>query len=486
MAAPAFAGDSVTYQVNPQHTGAQDSEPLTPPLGIRWAWDLGGPSSYPVVAGGKVFVTSRDLSQQGYGTTLYAFDQQTGALAWSRPISGTYWWSTSAYDAGKLFVLNYDGVLRAFDAATGASLWGKQLPGQYSFSSPPTAYNGVVYTGGAGSGGTVYAVRESDGAVLWTGSVMNGDDSSPAVDAGGMYVNYVCNQAYGFTLAGALKWHHDSSCEGGGGATPVLHDGKVWIRDGGANLVLDAASGGELGAFSSGTPPVFSAGVGLFLAGGTLAAERLSDGVPLWSFRGDGALRREPLDVNGVAYALSETGNLFGLARDSGTLMWSDCLPDSSASTEYQSGPTSGMGAGSGLLVVPSGRYLVAYESRPSAPAYLCSGTQPAAGPTQTAGGGGTTSSGTAGAGAQASSVTMSASKRSIAFGQVVTLHGTATPGAHVQLRSDAFPTDGFAPRKSVTATSDGSFSFRVRPDRNTAFKAAAGGVESPATIVYV
>ena len=93
---------------------------------------------------------------------------------------------------------------------------------------------------------------------------MNGDDSSPAVDSTGVYVNYACNQAYGFALTGALKWHHSSSCEGGGGATPVLYDGKVWIRDGGANLILEAANGTEVGAFSSGTPPVFSAGVGLF------------------------------------------------------------------------------------------------------------------------------------------------------------------------------------------------------------------------------
>src|SRR3954468_23110626 len=116
MAASALGAASVAYQGNPQHTGAQDGESLTPPLGIRWAWNLGGPSSYPVIAGGKVFVSSRDLSTQGYGTTLYAFDQQTGALAWSRTITGAYWWATSTYDAGKLFTVNADGVLRAFDA----------------------------------------------------------------------------------------------------------------------------------------------------------------------------------------------------------------------------------------------------------------------------------------------------------------------------------------------------------------------------------
>jgi outer membrane protein assembly factor BamB len=485
------SADSVTYQANPQHSGAVDDGP-TPPLGIRWAWNLNGPASYPVVAGGKVYVAARDLTNQSYGTTLYTFDAQTGTLAWSRPLSGTYWFAALAYDAGRLFVLNFDGILSAFDANTGAALWGKQMPGQYAFTAPPTAYSGTVYVGGAGSGGTVYAVRETDGTVLWTGSVMNGDDSSPAVDSTGMYVNYACNQAYSFTLGGSLKWHHDSSCEGGGGATPVLYDGKVWIRDGGANLILDTATGSELGSFASGTPPVFAGGVGVFLQGGTLAGERMSDRVPLWSFQGDGELRREPLTSGGVVYALSESGNLFGLNRDSGSLVWSDCLPDSNHTTEYQSGPPGGMGAGGGLLVVPSGRYVVAYESRPGAASYICAGTQPATGPAQVAGTSGTPAppapqpSSGAVAGAQASSVTLSASKANIRFGQVVTLRGKAAPGAQVDLQSDAFPTDAFLPRKSTTVAADGSFSFRVRPDRNTAFKAVSGGVESAATIVYV
>jgi outer membrane protein assembly factor BamB len=306
-----------------------------------------------------------------------------------------------------------------------------------------------------------------------------------------MYVNYACNQAYSFTLGGSLKWHHDSSCEGGGGATPVLYDGKVWIRDGGANLILDAGTGSETGSFASGTPPVFAGGVGVFLQGGTLAAERMSDRVPLWSFQGDGELRREPLAANGVVYALSESGNLFALSRDSGALVWSDCLPDSNTTTQYQSGPPSGMGVGSGLLVVPSGRYLVAYESKPGAASYVCAGTQAATGPTQVAGTTGTTappsppSAGTV-AGAQSSSVSLSASRSSIRFGQVVTLRGKAAPGARVELQSDAFPTDAFRPRKSTTAAADGSFSFRVRPDRNTAFKAVSDGVASAATIVYV
>jgi outer membrane protein assembly factor BamB len=485
FAAPALAGESVTYQANPQHTGAVEDS-VTPPLGIRWARNMGAESSYPIVSGGRVFVTTKTTGS-GYGSTLYALDAANGAVIWSRPLAHTYYWSALAYEAGKLFVLDYDGVLQAFAADTGAALWGKQLPGQYSFSSAPVATGGVVYTGGAGSGGTVYAVRETDGQVLWTGSVANGDDSSPAVDSDHMYVSYACSQAYSFaTAGGALAWHHSTGCEGGGGKTPVLYDGKLYIRDsGGPNLILDAASGSETGAFGSSVAPAFSNGVGLFMAGGTLAAERTADRTPLWSFSGDRSLVSAPFVVGSTVYEGSSTGAFFALDRDTGAVLWSDCLPGPVAPPDEQnvSQPMTGLGAGGGVLVVPAGPALVAYESRPGAPSYVCSAPGPSqpASPTSTPG---TTPA--AGGAPQSGAVTLAAARADIRFGQVTTLKGKAAPGVQVTLQSDAFPLGSFSVRKSTTAAPDGSFSFRVRPDRNTAFKAVAGGAESSGVIVYV
>ena len=469
--APAWAG-SVTYQGDAQHSGSVADGPA-PPLAPRWAIDLKAPSSYPIVAGGKVFVTTKTTGS-GYGTTLYAFDAATGAIAWSRSLQHTYYWSTLAYEDGKLFALDYNGVLQAFAADTGAALWGRQLAGQYSFSSAPTASGGVVYTGGAGSGGTVYAVRASDGQVLWTAPVANGDMSSPSVDSAHVYVSYACNQAYSFAVAnGAQAWHHSTGCSGGGGKTTVLHDGRLYIRDsGGPNLILDAATGAELGAFGSATAPAFSGDVGLFVSGGTLAAERMSTRVPIWSFTGDRGLASAPFAVGTTVYEGSSTGGLFALDRETGTLLWSDCLPGPVAVPDEQnvSQPLTGIGAGDGLLVVPAGTWLVAYESRAGAGSFVCAGGGLTAGTTGPPPG---------------AALTLAANHTDIAYGQVVTLRGRAAPGAQVQLVSDAFPFDRFTPRKSTVATADGSFSFRVRPDRNTSFKAIADGAESAAVVVY-
>ena len=153
------------------------------------------------------------------GETVYALNQATGSAIWSRPLAATQF--GACVRRGRVFVLNSSGLLTAFAAATGAIGWSEQLPGQRLFSSPPTAANGIVYTGDAGSGGTVYAMRESDGNLLWTGSVENGDDSSPAVTADGVYVSYACQQAYDFDpLIGSAVWHHPAPARAVAATTP--------------------------------------------------------------------------------------------------------------------------------------------------------------------------------------------------------------------------------------------------------------------------
>jgi outer membrane protein assembly factor BamB len=113
--------------------------------------------SYPLIADGRVFVTVKNPSPAS-GTTLYALNAVNGAVIWSFNLAGSFWWSAACYENGSVFAINNDGLLRSFDGATGNLIWSVQLPGQYFFTAPPTAFNGVIYLSGAGSGGTVYAV----------------------------------------------------------------------------------------------------------------------------------------------------------------------------------------------------------------------------------------------------------------------------------------------------------------------------------------
>jgi outer membrane protein assembly factor BamB len=353
-AAAAAAGQADAYQQDAAHDGFVADAGLSAPLTQDWSITLPSAISYPLIVNGTVYVLTAD-------GTLYALDQATGATVWSHGVGGSA--PGLAYDGGQVYVADSSGLLTAFDAVTGSIAWSMQLPGQWSFSSAPTAANGMVYTGGAGSGGTLYAVRETDGYLMWAASVENGDDSSPAVDATGVYVSYACQQAYDFDpTAGTLLWHHDSACEGGGGDTPVLADGNLFARDGPlGNILLSASTGAALGPFNAGPPPAVGNGVAYMLSGSTLTAVKNSGlGVNAWQFTGDGHLDSAPLVVGGLVFEGSSQGELYALDATTGTTSWSTNVGSAIAAP---GGTLTGLGAANGTLIVPAGNQLIAFST---------------------------------------------------------------------------------------------------------------------------
>jgi outer membrane protein assembly factor BamB len=361
---------ATAYQIAPDHTGVQNDASLVPPLARRWVATLPNPPSYALVAAGDVFVTASNAPASG--STLYALDQATGNVVWSKSLAGSYGFSAAAYDNGTVFVVNYDGLLSAFDAASGAASWSVQLRGQSSFTSPPSAANGVVYVGGAGSGGTLYAVDEANGDVRATQSVMNGDHSSPALSGSGVFVSYACDQTYGFAPSTlAPLWHYATFCEGGGGKTPVVANGRVYVRDQAlGNLVLDAASGTVLSSFAPANvvppAPAVDATTVFVLSGSTLLAQGASDGTTRWSFAGDGQLDTAPIVLATPAgeYVVegSASGALYALDAATGTQVWSTNVGAAIPRPDEQNAfDLTGLSAGQGLLLVPAGNTLSAY-----------------------------------------------------------------------------------------------------------------------------
>jgi outer membrane protein assembly factor BamB len=361
------ADQSVAWQNNITHDGFDSASPLAPPLTLKWQKDLSSSGvtsiSYPIIAQGLVIVTVTTSNQ---GESLLAFNEATGAQVWSADVSGTYGFANACYASGRVFVNNFDGLMKAFNAADGTPLWSVSLPNQYAFTSPPTAAGGIVYTGGAGIGGTVYAVDESNGNVLWTQSVENGDHSSPAIDHREVFVSYACPQSYAFAANnGRLRWHYSGGCEGGGGKTPVVYNGQVYVRDSYSTstngLVLDERTGSQVGEFDSDRPPAFVRRTGVYLQTGTLRGVDTTTGNVLWSFAGDGQLTSAPLIVRRTIYIGSSTGMLFAL-NTNGQQIWSTSVGASiPAPDEHNATLTTGLGAGDGLLVVPAGSLLAVY-----------------------------------------------------------------------------------------------------------------------------
>ncbi|MEO7716376.1 MAG: PQQ-binding-like beta-propeller repeat protein [Capsulimonas sp.] len=375
------SSDAVTYRTNPAHTAQATMPDFSLPLEKKWDVDLGVTAKYPLIAAGKVFVvlpSSSSSTTSGHHSALIAFDAATGHVAWG-PIAlpaSTYGWAAACYDNGRIFI-NTDGsisplggLMAAYSAANGSLQWSSTLPVQYGFSSAPSALNGYVYTGGAGTGGTVYCVRESDGTVMWQGGVSGGDSSSPAVTPAKVYAGYACGQTFSFdALSGALAWHLSTGCAGGGGATSAFYNNLVFIRQYYApngptwlSAALDSTTGNvvkvlpELGALAFDNNMVFG------ISNSALTAVKISDWTTAWTVNNAiDAPVTAPTVVNGVVYVGTTSGKLQGFNEQTAKLVAS---VDLGAAPSPTSESNVDMAAGNGIMVIPAGTHLIAVGSQ--------------------------------------------------------------------------------------------------------------------------
>lgn len=363
-AAPAFP-PATAYRMNESHDGVvltTDGAQL--PLSTLPAWtrDLGAPLSYPLIAGGRVFVTTA-MPNGGYGNRLYALDAATGATLWGPvTVPGTYFGVGLSYDNGRVFVLMFDGALRAFNATNGAALWTTELPSYWN-DGAPTAYGGMVFAVGN------YALSGLDAAtgdILWNASGGTTDWVSPAVSSEGVYFHdgYDCS-AYGHEpVSGAQIWAAPNACNGSWGYTPVLKDGTYYARVGGSLVVFDAADGAYLNQLASVCAPSITGTAMIAQNSGTLSATNLSDYSPAWNFTGDGKLVTAPVVVNDTVFVGSSGGKVFGVDVTTGLETWAGTAPGAINEDSESGGPRppSGPAAGENLLIFASGNTLVAWK----------------------------------------------------------------------------------------------------------------------------
>jgi outer membrane protein assembly factor BamB len=364
VAAPrAGTADATAYKQNVKHNGMAEigPDPIFP-LNRIWTLPVQGFISYPLIADGRVFITAYTGSE----TNVFAADPATGAVLWG-PVSlaGCCEPGLPTYDSGVLFVVTSDvfntqGIMTAIQPDTGAILWSAALPGQYDFTGPPIAADGMVYVGGAGVGGTLYALDETNGSLLWTRAVINGPISSPALEDGGpgLYVAYSCN-VYGFNRAtGATLWYNGTGCSGGGGVTLVYSSGNLYNADDGG--VYDAATGVRISSFNANQLlPAIGETTGYFVWQGALDAIDLSTWTVLWHFTGTGSyINTSPLVINGKYVLITDyNGTLFAVDGQTGQVVWSDTIAPPPNNMFLNWSPA----AAEGLILVPSDDTLIAY-----------------------------------------------------------------------------------------------------------------------------
>lgn len=357
---------SVGVLGSPQNDEFVNDPTLTTPLSVLWERDLGANVSYPVVGGGKVYVLT-PLSATG-GVTLTALDAATGATVWTQSLDEQYFQGYLLYDEGRVFLMDGQATIYAYDGASGAPLWQYPVPttGLSQFTEP-VASNGQLVVTGPADGYTAhdYFLNDATGQVRLTSRVMDGD--LPAWTPRFTYFGSGCGVSEVSNFNSVTLWA-DNFCsgEGGGASTPVYHDGLVYD----AYWILNATNGHRLGQLAIPGQPAFGppgTPLGVVMSSDALHG-MTGAGKPTWIFSGDGTMEvsglngfpTTPLVVGDVVFATTLIGNVDAVSLLNGQVL-----------SEVNQGPVvrpsnqvemPGLGAGEGILAVPSGTMLVVYR----------------------------------------------------------------------------------------------------------------------------
>lgn len=340
VAAPAGAAPdptclAVAHHQDARHDGATCAVRTAPSLATRWTAALGGQAGYPLVAAGRVFVSTSN-SGGAYGGQLWALDVRTGATVWGPiPLAGTYYTFSIAYDNGRVFVVNFDGKVTAYSAANGRQLWAANT--EY-FAGEPVVSGGVLYVHDAHS---VFALSTTNGRRVWASPGLDGDQSAVAVDDTGVYVNGGCSYYKLALTTGRVVWSGNAGCSGGGGGTSYVSDGRFFETT--EHNIVNATNGRVVGSFAG--APAFAHG-NVYLANGTsLFAETVTTSVPVFSVTLPAAVVGHPVVAGDVVYVVGADRKLYGVDGATGAIVQTSTLA---------AAPSNDFAIGLGRVVVPT------------------------------------------------------------------------------------------------------------------------------------
>ena len=149
----------------------------------KWKVEAGGGYSSPVVAGGRVFLHTREGEQE----VVTSFDLATGKTVWAKsypaPFAKNQYAvrmgkgpnSTPVVHQGRLYTLGVTAILSAFDARTGELKWRKDFSPKIDTSklfcgtamSPVVEKNTLIAHVGDDRGGSMIAFDLATGAEKW-------------------------------------------------------------------------------------------------------------------------------------------------------------------------------------------------------------------------------------------------------------------------------------------------------------------------------
>jgi hypothetical protein len=443
---------------------------VAPPLLRRWTHEFDNQLTYPLIADNRVFVgvvSTGAHDRTTYGDRIFALSLRTGRVLWRTEIPGPYYTVTLAYDQGRVFVVNWNGVVEALSGLTGRVLWQTKAPGNH-YQDPLVAVGGTVYLVSPTSN-RLSAINERTGYSRWHVEAPT-CGASIAVGTRRVYLDG-CGHAGAYSRrTGALLWQRPRT--GGGpvagvttlGSDAATNDGSATTAAGLVRSELVRASTGDpRGRFPYSFHPPVVAGSDLIVT--PLDATYLKGialqghpGSQRWSHHTTGQFG-QPLVVGRDVFVL-ERSRLVIFDAATGNPRGSLSVPSGRAGIQNQL-PPAAMASADRYLVVPDESALTVYTSRFTPPRR---GVQAYAGP---------------------SIVTYGSRGRIQIAGRLgAALRGHGSRQIVLSATGFAEPQRQLAHRRSFA---DGGFQFTVAPPaRNTVYRVApahGSAVSSPAQV---
>ncbi|MEN0055598.1 MAG: PQQ-binding-like beta-propeller repeat protein [Mucilaginibacter sp.] len=216
---------------------------------LKWKYRTGyNVDSSPVVANGLVYAGGSD-------NYLYALDALTGNLVWKYYTSNIMVEASAIVSNGLVFVGNRSGDFYALNATNGQLKWSFGTNGISFEQSRPVINNGVIFVASGydfknnKQAGSLYALKEKDGGLLWKNLDGLGFSSGATYANGILYIN--CDDGNLYMLDAATGNIISKNLIYANGAIPTVANGNVFPGGGGSNFfyAFDAISGSAVWRF---------------------------------------------------------------------------------------------------------------------------------------------------------------------------------------------------------------------------------------------
>ena len=275
---------------------------------VSWQYNAGAPVHVAAVIDGVVYADAND--NNGNSAVAYAFNANNGSVLWH--------YSVNDY-ISQMLVENgivYAGTaatgnsirLSALQASSGSLLWSysakAETPGLLTAGDGAVFYAEIQGIAGDSFNERITALRSSNGSVLWRLPIAAADGfarGTPALSNGVFYIGSNSGSVYAVRVSdGSVLWHVARS--GGFDGTPL--DLSPLVDDGMVFMEGKQGPGGRHVVFF---------------------AMRASDGTLLWSKSQGvepGPVVNQPQIVGGVIYASDGVGGLSALRETDGAVLW--------------------------------------------------------------------------------------------------------------------------------------------------------------------